>query len=170
MVETQNVIAVITNRGARLKSWRLKRYLDQKGEPLELIANDLAATHPLPFSLRVEEDAVTRTLNSALYQLDETPPQGQITAPTRLTFQFRDAAGLRATKEFTVEPTTYLLTFRASVEIGERAVTPTVEWGPALGDVDAGSGRYAVKARALVSIADEVTRCGGIRCRETADP
>ena len=33
-----------------------------------------------------------------------------------------------------------------------------VEWGPALGDVDAGSGRYAVKARALVSVADEVTR------------
>ena len=29
-VETRDVIAVITNRGARLKSWRLKRYLDQR--------------------------------------------------------------------------------------------------------------------------------------------
>src|SRR4051812_27285491 len=58
VVETQDVIAVIANRGARLKSWRLKHYLDQKGEPLELIANDLAGTHPLPFSLRVEEEAV----------------------------------------------------------------------------------------------------------------
>jgi YidC/Oxa1 family membrane protein insertase len=159
-IETKTVIAVITNRGARLKSWRLKRYLDQKGEPLELIANDLATTHPLPFSLRVDdEDSATKTLNSALYHLNDTPPQSQtIAAPTRLTFEFRDAAGVHATKEFTFEPATYLLTFRASVEVGERALRPAVEWGPALGDVDAGSGRYAVKARALVSVADQVTR------------
>jgi YidC/Oxa1 family membrane protein insertase len=157
-IETEKAIAIITNRGARLKSWRLKHYLDQKGEPLELIANDLAATHPLPFSLRVDEDAATRALNSALYQLKETPPQGQIAASTRLTFEFRDATGLHAIKEFTVEPATYILSFRASVEVGERVVTPSVEWGPALGDIDAGSGRYAVKARALVSVADEVTR------------
>jgi YidC/Oxa1 family membrane protein insertase len=158
VVETKNVIAVITNRGARLKSWRLKHYLDQKREPLELIANDLAATHPLPFSLRVEEDAATRILNAAIYHLDEPPPAGEISAPTRLTFQFRDAAGLRATKEFTVDSTSYLLTFRASVELGDRPLTPTIEWGPALGDVDSGSGRYAVKARALISVADDVTR------------
>src|SRR5438132_7310213 len=31
-VETHDVIAVFTNRGARLKSWRLKVYLDAKGQ------------------------------------------------------------------------------------------------------------------------------------------
>src|SRR5437868_6275058 len=29
-IETRDVIAVVTNRGARLKSWRLKKYLDQE--------------------------------------------------------------------------------------------------------------------------------------------
>src|SRR5215469_7434703 len=29
-VETRDVIAVFTNRGARLQSWRLKKYLDQQ--------------------------------------------------------------------------------------------------------------------------------------------
>src|SRR4051794_23420978 len=38
-VETREVIAVFTNRGARLKSWRLKRYLDQAKQPQELIEN-----------------------------------------------------------------------------------------------------------------------------------
>ena len=38
-----DVIAVFTNRGARLKSWRLKHYHDQQGEPLELVAHDVAA-------------------------------------------------------------------------------------------------------------------------------
>src|SRR6188472_3068906 len=34
-VETPNVIAVFTNRGARLKSWKLKAYQDRNHEPLE---------------------------------------------------------------------------------------------------------------------------------------
>ena len=35
-VETADVIAVFTNRGARLKSWRLKHYFDPRNAPLEL--------------------------------------------------------------------------------------------------------------------------------------
>src|SRR6478672_11104901 len=56
-LETPHVVATFTNRGARLKSWRLKGYKDKNGEPLELVANDLTATEPLPFSLRVTDDA-----------------------------------------------------------------------------------------------------------------
>src|SRR5262249_205000 len=36
-VETADVLAIFTNKGARLKSWRLKRYLDQEKQPQELI-------------------------------------------------------------------------------------------------------------------------------------
>src|SRR5580765_1338821 len=49
-VETRDVIAVFTNRGARLKSWRLKHYLDQQKQPQELIEH--LPSHPLPFTLR----------------------------------------------------------------------------------------------------------------------
>ena len=58
-VDTRDVIAVFTNRGARLKSWRLKHFLDQKNEPLELVATELAGTQPLPFSLTVNDAVVT---------------------------------------------------------------------------------------------------------------
>ena len=54
-VETREVIAVFTNRGARLKSWRLKRYLDQARQPQELVENQLTA-QPLPFTLRVPDE------------------------------------------------------------------------------------------------------------------
>ena len=50
-VETRDVIAVFTNRGARLKSWRLKHYLDQQRQPQELVEHELP-TQPLPFTLR----------------------------------------------------------------------------------------------------------------------
>ncbi len=74
-VETPHVVAVFTNRGARLKSWRLKAYKDNHGEPLELVATELAATQPLPFSLRVADDATTGTLNGALYKVQGAVPR-----------------------------------------------------------------------------------------------
>jgi len=43
-VETHDVVALITNRGARLKSWRLKKYLDQERKPQELVENQLPTT------------------------------------------------------------------------------------------------------------------------------
>ena len=46
-VETRDVIAVFTNRGARLKSWRLKHYFDQQKQPQELVEHELAS-QPLP--------------------------------------------------------------------------------------------------------------------------
>src|SRR4249920_2661703 len=57
-VETDDVVAVFTNKGARLKSWRLKHYLDQQKQPQELIEHDLP-TQPLPFTLRAASDATT---------------------------------------------------------------------------------------------------------------
>src|SRR5476651_1814349 len=72
-VETRDVIAVFTNRGARLKSWRLKHFFDQKKEPLELVAYELADTQPLPFSLRVSDDGATASLNSGLYAVTGEP-------------------------------------------------------------------------------------------------
>src|SRR5689334_10614641 len=54
-VETQTVVAVFTNRGARLKSWQLKRYREpQHGQPQELIEHQ--PNQPLPFSLRTPDD------------------------------------------------------------------------------------------------------------------
>src|SRR5262249_46361432 len=72
-LETPHIIAVFTNRGGRLKSWRLKGYKDNQGQPLELVATELTATQPLPFSLRVADEATTGTLNGALYKLQSSP-------------------------------------------------------------------------------------------------
>ena len=61
-VETQNVIAEFTNRGGRLKSWKLKHYLDKEKQPQELVDNQV---QPLPFSLRTSDESVNATLNGA---------------------------------------------------------------------------------------------------------
>jgi YidC/Oxa1 family membrane protein insertase len=131
-VETAHVIATFTNRGARLKSWRLKRYLDDRGESLELIPSGLAETHPLPFSLRVPDEAATGTLNSALYALAGTPPSGVATTEQTLTFEYRDTTGLHAVKEFRLQPSSYVVNVRASVSVNDQTLPSEVAWGPAL--------------------------------------
>src|SRR5262245_33887965 len=70
-IETDKVIAVFTNRGGRLKSWRLKGYHDRNNEPLELIATDMPANQPLPFSLKTADEAVNGRVNTALFQVKE---------------------------------------------------------------------------------------------------
>ena len=108
-VETRDVIAVFTNRGARLKSWRLKHYLDQQRQPQELVETDLP-TQPLPFSLRVADDAVDRDAERrALHRQRCAADAGAVTAPVDLRFEYRDSAGVHAVKEFHLDPSSYVV-------------------------------------------------------------
>src|SRR5438132_970854 len=147
-VETREVIAVFTNRGARLKSWRLKRYLNQDREPQELIEHTIAS-QPLPFTLRASSDATTATLNTTLYAVSGAPAAVAESSPVDLRFEYRDSAGLRAVKAFHLDPDTFIVTINLDVTEDERALKPAIVWGPAVGDV-AEVSRYTKKAEGLL--------------------
>jgi len=160
-VETQDVIAVFTNRGARLKSWRLKDHLDTEKQPQELIENEPGA-QPLPFTLKTADEQINATLNSALYTVNGAPPEGSASAsPAELRFEYRDAAGVHVIKDFRLEPTSYVLTFRSSVMAGDRTLPAAVVWGPALGD--------HIAASSLVQGAQGLLYQNGSPVRLTAD-
>ncbi len=160
-VETENVVAVFTNRGGRLKSWRLKHYRDAHGDPQELIERDLSAagggtveTQALPFTLRVPDRGITDTINQGLYAV--TAAQA---GAVDLRFEYRDSSGLRVTKQFHLDPSSYVVSFRASIAQGDRALPGTVLWGPALGDT-AEVSRYAQKPSGLLFQTGKVHRLG----------
>src|SRR3954470_4935604 len=133
-VETRDVIAVFTNKGARLKSWRLKHYLDQQKQPQELIEH--LPSQPLPFTLRAGNDTTTTTLNEGLYAVSgESSGATADTAPADLRFEYRDSAGVHAIKEFHLDPASYIFTFRATVTEKDKAIAPTILWGPGIGDI-----------------------------------
>jgi YidC/Oxa1 family membrane protein insertase len=155
-VETRDVIAVFTNRGARLKSWRLKHFLDSNKQPQELIEQNLP-TQPLPFTLRTPNDALTATLNGALYSVTGAPSAPATSAPVDLRFEYRDSAGLHAVKEFHLQPSSYLVGFRSTVAEGDQPLKPAVLWGPAIGDV-AEVSRYVAKAGGLLDQNGKVVR------------
>jgi YidC/Oxa1 family membrane protein insertase len=148
-IETRDVIAVFTNRGARLKSWRLKHYPNQQRQPQELVEEQIG-TQSLPFSLQTPDDAMTTTLNEALYDVTGAPPSSEaVTSPIDLKFEYRDSSGLRAAKEFHFEPSSYVVVVRATVHQGDRAISAAVSWGPAIGDIGEVS-RNMTKAEGLL--------------------
>ena len=69
VVETRALRAVFTNRGARLKSWQLKTYLDLQKKPQELVATFLPDFLPVATPsrfLNIKPSVLSPTLNPAL--------------------------------------------------------------------------------------------------------
>jgi YidC/Oxa1 family membrane protein insertase len=154
-VETRDVIAILTNRGARLKSWRLKKYLDQERKPQELVESQLS-TQPLPFTLVTADAQLDTTLNGALYSASAAPA-AMITSPFDLRFEYRDAAGVHAVKTFHFVADSYVVTVRAEVQSAAGAILPAIVWGPAVGDI-AEISRYTQRAEGLLFQGGKVQR------------
>ena len=131
--ENESVRAVFSNRGGVIKSWRLKKYLNAANEPLELIPQDAPSALPKPFTLAVDDTAVSKAIASALYKPSATSVEAS-TAPQTLTFDYQDDSGLIVRKTFAFDPASpYVIRFTASVTKGGNALNPSVRWGPAIG-------------------------------------
>lgn len=131
--ENSSVSAIFSSRGGVLKSWRLKKYQNAERQPLELVPHAVPAGSTRPFSLSVQDPAVTTTLNHALFK----PSASSVSVgaePATLTFEYQDASGLTARKDFTFSPDyPYVIVFTANVSQGTQDLVPAVQWGPALG-------------------------------------
>ena len=177
-IETQQVRAVFTNRGARLKSWALKQYADRTGQQVDLVPSD-GGTQPLPFSLSTADAAQTARLNGELYAVEMNAPQtiDASSSPAALTFVYEGADGLTARKRFTLQPTGYVLVFTADVRQGATTLNPSLVWGPGLGDEIARaagsggmfSGGYVYPAAGFVHRDGKVERFAGSKA-STAGP
>ena len=163
VVETNTVRAVFTNRGAHLKSWTLKKFLDLKKRPQELVPQYLNESEPKPFELKVDDAAATARMKDALFSVTSGSGGMNVTSqPQTLVFEYKDAAGLSVRKAFTFEPANYIVKLSAEVLLGDRALNPTVLWGPGLGDQIPGSdaSRYIQKPEVIVVRGTSVQRVG----------
>ncbi|MGE3469419.1 MAG: membrane protein insertase YidC [Vicinamibacterales bacterium] len=166
VIETNTVRATFTNRGARLKHWVLKRYLDRAGQAVDLVPAD-AGREPLPFSLAVDDERVTALLNESLFAVEMDPPPviNASASAAALTFVYESADGLAVQKRFTLQPSGYDVEFSSTVRRGSTALNPRILWGPGLGDeiaVTAGSGGF-LRGNYVYPAAGFVHRDGSIK-------
>src|SRR5688572_2198310 len=142
VVQTTTSEIVLTNRGGRVLHWRLKDYRDAKGNPVDLVPSDVPADQAKPFTLVVDDEALTRRLNTALFRV-AGDSNGRIDAtkqPGTVSFDYANDAGLRVRKQFRFDPKNYVVAFSTDVVNGDRTLNPTIAWGPGLGDAGATSG------------------------------
>ena len=131
-IDNADVHAVFTTRGAVLKSWKLKKYRDSTNQPLELIAGHAPADSLLPFTLAVDDPALSAKLAAAAFTV--APSTASSAGGWQAQFDYQDEAGVRAQKIFTIAPDKpYVINVTASVWVNGSQVPTTLRWGPALG-------------------------------------
>jgi YidC/Oxa1 family membrane protein insertase len=132
-VDSPAISAVFTTRGGALKSWRLKHYRDESGQPLELVATHAPPGAPLPFTLATDDERVSETLASAVYtaSAEAVAIAGGVQT---LQFELKDPSGVTARKTFRFDPAQpYTIGISAEVLRGSEPQPVTVQWGPAMG-------------------------------------
>lgn len=162
VVENPEVRAVFTTRGAVLKSWRLKRYLDDKGEPLELVPVDVAGDPPRPFTLQFADERLTARVGAAVFEPSvDRVVMGPTDRPAELAFRYEDESGLRVRKAFVFGsgPERFVIRVTVHAEADGKALDPAIVWGPAIGTSAASEGsRYYTPPRAVFYNGGKVSR------------
>jgi YidC/Oxa1 family membrane protein insertase len=131
----------MSNRGAVVTSWKLKKYLDDQKppRPLDLVNSEAAEELGWPFSLMLSDTQLESQANTDLYQVSVTtgagtspPDQTQFDAPVTITFHFSDGH-LDVTKKlnFTAD---YQLTVEASVSEDGKQLPAAIAWRGGFGD------------------------------------
>jgi YidC/Oxa1 family membrane protein insertase len=128
VVENDLYRVTFTNRGGLVKSWILKTYFDEHGNPLELVSK-AAENYGYPMSLWTYDEAQRNKINSALYVASDS---GKLNAPALVTFEYSDAdVSVRKTLSF---DHTYLVHLETSVVSKGSQVTAFPMWPAGFGD------------------------------------
>jgi len=135
-VENELYKVVLTNRGAQVKHWILKKYNDTAGKPLDLVQPQTSAQFGFPLSFFTYEPALTSELNQALYQVSgaQTSATGWVLAPAAITFHYA-ANGVDAVKTLRFD-SSYVVTVETEVKRGGSPVRALVQWPSGLGDME----------------------------------
>lgn len=134
VIETSLFKAVWSNKGAVLKSWRLKEHLDEDGEPLELISGRSAAIDRFPFILSINDPDFDNLINNALYSVSNTELQLYDGQNGEIRFEYSQEDGTKVEKLFTFTDGRYLFDTEINVWKNGMKIDPRLIWGPGLGN------------------------------------
>jgi YidC/Oxa1 family membrane protein insertase len=137
-VENELYKIVLTNRGAQVRHWILKKYLDNSGKPLDMVQTQASEQFGLPLALFTYEPALTTELNQALYQVtvDGAQPSatGLVVAPSTIHFHYA-ANGLDVVKTVQFN-SSYVVSIDTRVTQNGAPVRALLEWPAGLGDME----------------------------------
>jgi YidC/Oxa1 family membrane protein insertase len=136
VVESPLYRVEFSNRGAVVRSWKLKKYLtDQKPpRPLDLVNADAAKQLGWPFSLVLTDKQLEAQANSGLYEASPaaTDASSDFQAPAEVTFHWSDGH-LDVVKKLSFTPD-YEQTVECTVTVDGKPIPAAIAWRGGFGD------------------------------------
>jgi len=129
VIENDLYRITLTNRGAQVKSWILKKFDDDRGQPLDLVNSAAAQKYGFPLSLWTYDETQRNKINSVLYVASES---GTLSPPATITFEYADQ-DLSVHKLLRFDHS-YLLQVETSVSVKASPVAAFPMWPAGFGD------------------------------------
>jgi YidC/Oxa1 family membrane protein insertase len=152
VVENSLYRVEISNRGGVVKSWRLKKYMDDANPPQVLDVVHPKASEQVggwPFAVVLDDQQMEDAANSGLFVAEEADTAskssneatsfkslstGTLAAPAKLRFSWSDGH-LEVTKDFQFDPATYVVRVGISAKYNGMPVKAGVAWLGGFGDL-----------------------------------
>jgi len=134
LVDTSLYQSVWSNRGASLRSWRLKAHLDENKEGLELVSRRAAEVGRFPFSVETQDADLDKTANGGLFIPSATRLELRDGQTGQLKFSYSDGNSVKIEKTFIFTGGAYDFEVQIDVWKEGRKIEPRVIWGPGIGN------------------------------------
>jgi YidC/Oxa1 family membrane protein insertase len=134
VVENDLYRVEITNRGAVVKSWQLKKYKDDAKPPrvLDVVHPEASEqTGGWPFAVVLDDEQLQNAANAGLYQISSG--ERSLHAPADAEFTWSDGH-LEVTKHFRFDHT-YVVRLETSAKLNGRPITAGIAWLGGFGDL-----------------------------------
>jgi YidC/Oxa1 family membrane protein insertase len=138
VIENDLYRVTFTNRGAQVKSWVLKKFDDDHGQPLEIVNNVAAQKYGYPLSLWTYDESQRNKINSLLYVCSGNPGlvkrigEVWVTPPGTVTCEYADQElSVRKVLRF---DHSYVVQVETSVSLKGSPVTAFPMWPAGFGD------------------------------------
>jgi YidC/Oxa1 family membrane protein insertase len=134
VIETSLYRAVWTNRGASLRSWKLKMHRNEQKEELELVSRRASEVGRYPFFLETQDANLDQVVNNNLF----VPSVRSLTLGDGETgevrFEYSDRNNIKINKSFVFYGGTYDFDVRIDLWKEGQKIEPRLIWGPGIGD------------------------------------
>lgn len=137
VLETDRARVVLTNRGARVKSWTLLEYHDPDGNSLELVPCLDDPDGELPLALDLDSVPLSNEINDALFAVDLV----ELDDGDQVTFTWADGRGIEVRKTLRLRDGDYIADLELDVRDRGRSMPARIAWGPGFQAEGSGAGK-----------------------------
>jgi YidC/Oxa1 family membrane protein insertase len=156
-VDTPLYRAEFSSKGAVLTSFRLKKYKDDFGQPLELVPEEVASI-ALPLTMDFEDPALTRKVLNSNFSVSNESLMLEGSSTQELQFLFSDGR-YAFRKYFKFKADSYIIDSIVEARDGSNLIPVRLSWGPGLESLKGyKKPEYVKPSRAIANIGEKVIR------------